>query len=270
MFDFDGKVALVTGGASGIGEATARAFADAGAKVVILDINQQGAQEVVDQIIASGNAAEAYLADVGDDDQTRTVLDEIIERHGHVDYLVNSAVNFVAAGLGATREQWESAFSVNVIGPALFTAAVAKHMPPGSSIVNLSSISAHAAQPDRWTYNATKAAILALTRAEALDLGSRGIRVNSISPGWIWTAEVQKAAAPQTRADVEPVWGKYHILDRLGEPQEIANAALYLCSDGASFVTGTELFVDGGYNAIGPEGLGDTSSFAGTDLHAEG
>src|SRR5690606_31995326 len=134
----------------------------------------------------------------------------------------------------------------------------------GAAIVNVASVSAHIAQPNRWTYSASKGAIVTLTKCMALDLSADGIRVNAVSPGWIWTPEVAKAAEGD-RERWEPIWGRFHILRRLGEPEEVAEAVLFLSSDRASFVTGAELMVDGGYSAIGPEGLGDSSRFAGSD-----
>ncbi len=131
-------------------------------------------------------------------------------------------------------------------------------------MVNVASISAHIAQPQRWTYNTTKAAIVGLTRCMAMDLSADGIRVNSVSPGWIWTPEVAAAAADGGRERWEPVWGRFHLLRRLGEAAEVAAAIGFLCSSEASFITGVDLPVDGGYLAMGPEGLGDTSSFAGS------
>jgi NAD(P)-dependent dehydrogenase (short-subunit alcohol dehydrogenase family) len=133
----------------------------------------------------------------------------------------------------------------------------------GGAIVNIASVSGHVAQPSRWTYNACKGAILTMTKCMALDLAPHKIRVNAISPGWIWTPEVAKAAG-NDRARWEPVWGRYHMLRRLGEPREVARAILFLCSDDASFITGAELPVDGGYLGLGSEALGDTSTFAGT------
>ena len=130
-------------------------------------------------------------------------------------------------------------------------------------MVNIASISAHIAQPNRWTYNATKGAIISMTKCQALDLAPYHISVNAVSPGWIWTPEVMKAAG-NDRAKWEPVWGRYHMLRRLGDPREVARAVLFLCSDDASFITAAELLVDGGYLGMGSEGLGDTSSFAGT------
>ena len=135
---------------------------------------------------------------------------------------------------------------------------------PGAAIVNLASISGHVAQPDRWTYNACKGAILTMTQCQALDLSVDGIRVNAVSPGWIWTPEVQKAAQGD-REKWEPVWERYSMMRRLGEPREVARTILFLCSDDASFITGSELRVDGGYLGLGSEGLGDTSAFAGSE-----
>nr|WP_246301150.1 SDR family oxidoreductase [Microbacterium immunditiarum] len=254
----------MTGAASGIGAACARAFADAGARVAIVDIDYVGAGRVRDELMAAGTDAVELAADLRDDVAVESAISDVIARWGRIDHLVNCAVNFVAAGREASRSQWESALSVNVAGAALLTAKVSVHMPPGSTIVNVSSISAHVAQPDRWTYNASKAAILALTRCQALDFRGDRIRVNAVSPGWIWTPEVAKAAGGD-RGAWEPLWGRFHILERLGEPREVADAVLYLSSPRSSFVTGTELMVDGGYSALGPEGLGETTKFASTE-----
>jgi len=133
----------------------------------------------------------------------------------------------------------------------------------GGAVVNVSSISSWVAQPNRWTYNMSKGAVTQLTRCAALDLAPHKIRVNSVSPGWIWTREVDKAAGGD-RAKFDPIWGQYHMLARMGHPVELAGPALFLLSNDASFITGTDLPVDGGYNGLGPEGLGLTSKIAGS------
>jgi NAD(P)-dependent dehydrogenase (short-subunit alcohol dehydrogenase family) len=137
----------------------------------------------------------------------------IAERWGRVDFLVNNAVSFIAKGLDVTTAEWERTLGVNVRGYANMVQACYPFMceSPGAAIVNLASISGHIAQPNRWTYNASKGAILAMTKCQALDLSVHGIRVNAISPGWIWTPEVQKAADGD-REKWEPVWGRYHML----------------------------------------------------------
>jgi NAD(P)-dependent dehydrogenase (short-subunit alcohol dehydrogenase family) len=136
----------------------------------------------------------------------------------------------------------------------------------GGSIVNMSSISAHIAQINRWTYNAAKGAVNQLTKCTALDYAKFGIRVNSVSPAWIWTREVQKAAdlAGGGKEKWAPVWGEYHMLERCAEPVEVAGPVLFLLSDDASFITGTDLPIDGGYLAMGPEGIGKTTVNAGS------
>jgi NAD(P)-dependent dehydrogenase (short-subunit alcohol dehydrogenase family) len=136
----------------------------------------------------------------------------------------------------------------------------------GGAIVNMSSISAFVAQVNRWTYNAAKGAVNTMTKCMALDLAKYDIRVNSVSPGWIWTREVYTAAklAGGGRQKWDPVWGEYHMFGRCGEPVECAGPTLFLLSDDASFITGTDLPIDAGYQSMGPEGLGKTAAFAGS------
>jgi len=136
----------------------------------------------------------------------------------------------------------------------------------GGAIVNVSSISAFVAQKNRWTYNTAKGAVHTLTKCLALDFAKDNIRVNSISPGWIWTREVYKAAGLDGggREKWDSIWGDYHMLGRCGDPVECAGPALFLLSDDASFITGTDLPVDAGYQSLGPEGLGKTAAFAGS------
>jgi NAD(P)-dependent dehydrogenase (short-subunit alcohol dehydrogenase family) len=178
---------------------------------------------------------------------------------------VNNAFSFIAKGLDATRDEFHYSLDVGPLGFARMIQLAAEPMKcaGGGAIVNVSSISSWVAQPNRWTYNMSKGAVTQLTRCAALDLAPFNIRVNSISPGWIWTREVDKAAGGD-RAKWDPVWGQYHMLGRMGHPIEMAGPALFLLSADASFITGTDLPVDGGYNGMGPEGLGQTSKIAGS------
>ncbi len=257
------RVAIVTGGASGIGAATAREFIAEGAAVAILDINPSGGEEMARSL---GSRASFFRVDVSDAEACRKAIDALVAQTGRLDFLVNNAVSFIAKGLDVTTADWERSLGVNVRGYANTVQACFEPIrrTGGGAVVNLASISGHIAQPARWTYNACKGAILTMTKCQALDLSPHRIRVNAVSPGWIWTPEVAKAASGD-RAKWEPVWGRYHMLRRLGEPREVARAILFLCSDDASFITGAELPVDGGYLGMGSEGLGDTSSFAGTE-----
>ena len=269
--NWNGRTAIVTGGASGIGEATAREFAHEGAAVAVFDINAEAGEKLAEELRGAGGQATFMRVDVSDAALCRTAVQEFVTRQGRLDYLVNSAVSFIGKGLDATPPDWERSLSVNVQGNANMAQACHPHMKQTGSqkqtgsgaIVNISSISAHIAQPNRWTYNACKGAILALTRCQALDMAPDNIRVNVVSPGWTWTPEVDKAAQGD-RAKWEPIWGRFSMLRRCAEPREIARAILFLCSDDASFITGAELPVDGGYLALGSEGLGDNSNFAGT------
>jgi NAD(P)-dependent dehydrogenase (short-subunit alcohol dehydrogenase family) len=264
--NWSGRVAIVTGAASGIGAATAREFAIEGFSVAILDINAEAGEQTAAGLRAEGYDAAFHPLDVSDADACHTIVRAIAERHGRLDYLVNSAVSFLTRGLDATTADWERSLGVNVRGCANMVQAAYMPMKTsgGGAVVNIASISGHIAQPNRWTYNACKGAILAMTRCQALDLAPDNIRVNVVSPAWTWTPEVARAADGD-RAKWEPVWGRFHMLRRLAEPREVARAILFLCSDDASFITGTELPVDGGYLGLGSEGLGDIARFAGTE-----
>jgi NAD(P)-dependent dehydrogenase (short-subunit alcohol dehydrogenase family) len=263
--NWTGRVAVVTGSASGIGEATAREFAAEGVYVGILDINVEAGEKVAAQLREQGLVAEFHLLDVSDRESCGRVVDDIAAKWGRVDYLVNSAVSFIGKGLDATPTDWDRSLGVNIQGAANMAQACYPHMKAagGGAIVNIASISAHIAQPNRWTYNATKGGIVTMTKCQALDLAPDNIRANVVSPGWTWTPEVAKAANGD-RAKWEPIWGSYSMMRRFGEPREIGRAILFLCSDDASFITGTELAVDGGYMALGSEGLGNLSEYAGT------
>ena len=265
---FKEKVAIVTGGSNGIGRSIVEELCKEGASVGFTGISDAGintAKELTeagfDVLFAQGNMA--------DEDFCKSAVDATLDKWGKVDYLVNNAFSFTAKGLDATREDWERIFMVGPVAYAVMAQLVAPSMKEqgGGSIVNMSSISAFIAQPNRWTYNAAKGAVHTMTKCMALDLADFNIRVNSVSPAWIWTREVFKAADLDGggREKWDPIWGKYHMLRRCGEPVECAGPTLFLLSDDASFITGTDLAICGGYQAMGPEGLGETTVLAGSD-----
>jgi NAD(P)-dependent dehydrogenase (short-subunit alcohol dehydrogenase family) len=261
---FKDRVAIVTGGTAGIGLATARQLGLEGARVVITGLPKDG-NGAADHLREEHIDVRCCLGDMADEDFCRRIVKTAVDEFGGVDLLVNNAFSFLSKGTEATRDEWRYSFEVGPFGFACMTQLCAPQMTArgGGAIVNVSSISGFIAQTGRWTYSCAKGAVNQLTRCSALDLAADGIRVNSISPGWIWTREVEKAAE-QDRQKWEPVWGAYHMLQRLGQPVECARAILFLLSDDASFITGTDLPVDGGYQSMGPEGLGQTAKIAGS------
>jgi len=261
---FKGKVVIVTGGTHGIGFAIALELLREGAQVVVsgLPVDAEAGRVA---FAAEGFSPLFVTGDLIDENFCRELVAQAMDRYGRIDGLVNNAFSFLAKGLDATPADFARSFGVGPIAFALLTQLVAEPMrrQGGGAIVNVSSISAWIAQPNRWTYNLAKGAVAQLTRCAALDLAPHRIRVNSVSPGWIWTREVDKAAGGD-RAKYDPIWGQFHMLGRMGHPVEIAGPVLFLLSDDASFITGTDLPVDGGYNGLGPEGLGQNTKIAGT------
>ena len=242
------KVAVVTGGATGIGEATAELFAEEGARVAIVDRDPAGAT-VANRI----DRARFYRADISSEDDVRDAMVRAETDFGGIDILVNNAAVFVLKGLDATREDWRQSLDVNIIGTSLCTRYAAESMKKrgGGAIVNLSSISAFIAQPEFLTYSATKAALVNMTRCMALDLARDGIRVNCVCPGTIRTAATDRHMEQTGETEEEFFAGNapLHLLNRVGTPREVAYAILFLASDEASFITATPLMVDGGYTA---------------------
>ncbi len=265
MRGLDGKVAIVTGGSSGIGRAIMERLCQEGVSVTFSGISDAGVA-TEKECTEKGYRINFLRGDMGDEAFCRHLANNAMEKWGQINFLVNNAFSFIAKGLDVTREDWLQAMNVGPFGYATMAQAVLEPMKTqgGGAIVNLSSISAHIAQPDRWTYNAAKGAVSQLTRCMALDMAPYNIRVNTVSPGWIWTREVDKAAGGD-RDKWGPIWGKFHMMRRLGEVEECAAPVAFLLSDEASFITSAELMVDGGYRGMGSEGLGEVSSFAGSD-----
>jgi len=248
------KVAIITGGGSGIGQATAELFAEEGASLAIFDIDEPAGRQTADQITQKGGQAIFIRCDISDEGSINKGVDETTRRLGRLDILVNNAAAFVLKGLEATTADWRRVLEVNVVGTALCSRYAAREMKKAGkgSIVNLGSISSFIAQPEFVTYSSTKAAILQMTRNMALDLGPHGIRVNCVCPGTILTraSRDHMEQAGLTLEEFVAEEGPKHILGRIGQPREVAYAILFLASDEASFITGSHLMVDGGYTAI--------------------
>jgi len=265
---FVNKVAIVTGGSSGLGRAIVEEFCKEGGKILFTGISAAG-EKSQQELHGAGYTTTFLRGDMANEEFCAEVVAQTIKAYGAVNYLVNNAFAFTAKALDATTNDWMRSFTA---GPLAYARMVQNVVPPmqkagGGSIVNMSSISGHIAQVNRWTYNAAKGAVNQLTKCQALDLAPFNIRVNNVDPGWIWSNETDKAANIDGggRAKWDAIWGKYHMLRRMGQAIEVARPTLFLLSDDASFITGTTLMVDGGYCSMGPEGLGETAVIAGSD-----
>lgn len=252
IHDFEGKVALVTAGSSGIGRATVAAFADAGAAVLIADVNTQDGSAYAEQLTADGHRAAFCRADVTVEDEVAAMVDRAVETFGGLDYAAN-----IVGGMGggdfpgntivdSTLEQWEGTMTANVTSTWLCL----KHQIPymldhgGGSIVNVSSLAAYVGKSDASvSYGVAKAGIIHLTRIAASFYGADGVRINAVAPGLTATEGVRAHLTPEQQIP------RAHVIPRMVEPSEIADAILWFCSEASAMVTGQTLPVDGGWSS---------------------
>ena len=220
---FQNKVVVITGGAAGIGKCIAEEFQKSGAKVCIIDKAE----------------GDHYVGDISRKDVLEAFAEEVIQKHGHVDILVNNALPIMRGIDACSYEEFQYALAVGVTAPFYLSKLLAPHMPVGSSIINISSSRDRMSQPQTESYTAAKGGIAALTHGLAISLSGK-VRVNSISPGWIDTAYTVYEGPD---AYQQPA-------GRVGNPLDIANMVLFLCSDKAGFITGENICIDGGQTKL--------------------
>lgn len=249
VFGLSGKVAIVTGGGRGIGQVVAQGLAKAGAEVVI--IARSNADETIEKITAEGGKCYFVKADVTKEADVDAALAEIMKKSGHIDVVFNNAgICKHQSTFEATIEDWREVIDVNLTGEYIMARAVAKIMVDNGikgSIINMASMSGTIANIPQWqcSYNASKAGVMHMTRSLALEWAEYGIRVNSLSPGYIATP--MSADVPQ---ELKDAWMPLLPMHRMGKPEELIPAILYLVSPAAGYTTGADIIVDGGYTLV--------------------
>jgi NAD(P)-dependent dehydrogenase (short-subunit alcohol dehydrogenase family) len=249
-----GKTIIVTGGAQGIGAAVAQAIVMQGGRVIVADIDEAGAQSLCAKIAGQGGAAEATMLDVGNADAFASVVARVLSRHGQIDGLVNNAgINVKHEPLSMPPDEWDRCLDVNLRGAwngcrAVLPAMMARK---AGSIVNMASVHGHQIIPGSFPYPVSKAGLLGLTRALGVEYAAHGVRVNSISPGYVetplldaWLASVPDPA--QTRREAEVLIPAR----RFARAAEVAMTAVFLLSDDAPYITATDIAIDGGRLAL--------------------
>lgn len=250
------KVAVITGGGSGIGRSVALLFAAEGASVAIIDLNTQGAEDTVSQIQKTGGIADYFLTDVSKQEEVKNTFDKITKKFQKVDILVNSAgISHIGALESTPEEEFDKVYQVNVKGVYNCLLEGVKKMKEngGGVILNLASVASTIGIPDRFAYSMSKGAVLSMTLSVARDYINENIRCNCISPGRVHTPFVDnflKKNYPGQESMMFEKLSKSQPIGRMGKPDEMASLALFLCSEDASFITGSNYAIDGGFVSL--------------------
>ena len=243
----ENTVAIVTGAGGGIGSAICAGFAREGASVVVADLKLAAAQKVAKSLKQTGGSASSVEVDVTDAKSTVRMAQSVLEEYGRIDVLVNNAGARIIKGLMQhTLDDWEKMIRINLTGPFLCAQAVLPDMVKRGSgkIINIASIASFMGRPNRCAYVASKTGVLGLTRAMACDLAGKNIRVNAIAPGMVASPFNREFAEA---SDTGPAWAEENLIGRWGQPEDIVGAAVFLASDESSFITGSEIKVEGGW-----------------------
>ena len=255
----EGKVAIVTGASQGLGADIAKVLADDGASVVLVGRGAEAGSAVAARI---GSRAVFFEADITADEAIDRCIEFTLNRFGQIDILVNNACSYADQGLNSSREQWFQTLNVNLVSAAIFTQKVAPHLDFGSLVVNMGSTGGKFGAAGRAVYPASKAALLQITRNFAVDLAPRGIRVLSVSPAWTWSPSTESMSGGSMSV-ADAVGSHFHPLGRIGRGEEIGHVVAFLATDKASWMTGVDVPVDGGFSMLGPDrGISPRTWFA--------
>ena len=244
-----GKTAIVSGATQGLGADIARCLVAAGAKVCLVGRSREAGQALADSL---GEQAFFCETDITSDAALDQCLQQVQQRTGRVDILVNNACSYDDSGLASTREQWHRTLDVNLISAAIFTQKASALMPKGSAVINICSTGGKFGADGRAIYPASKAALMQITRNFAVSLAPSGIRVLAVSPAWTWSPSVESmSGGSMEKADA--VGAHFHPLGRVGRGEEIGRVVAFAASADASWITGVDIPVDGGFSMLGPD-----------------
>ncbi|MBK5002028.1 SDR family oxidoreductase [Pseudomonas sp. S31] len=245
----EGKVAIVTGSTQGLGLDIARQLLAVGARVMLVGRNAGNGQALAEQL---GEHCAFSACDVERDEDIQHCIETTLERFGRLDILVNNACLYADQGLASSRAQWLQTLNVNLVSAAIFTQQAAQHLPTDGVVINIGSTGGKFGAAGRALYPASKAGILQLTKNLAVSLAPQGIRVLSVSPAWTWSPSVAEFSG-NDRDLADRVGAPFHPLGRVGRGEEVGNVVAFLCSAGASWMTGIDVPVDGGFSILGPD-----------------